>query len=106
MNLISRDELKTKLDNNDRFMLVFVLGEWFFRAKHIPGSVNMHDPEECLKSLAKDDEIVVHCSDEACFASRFAYDFLESNGFTKVRRYAGGISDWEAAGYPLEGELV
>jgi rhodanese-related sulfurtransferase len=28
------------------------------------------------------------------------------HGYTHVRRYAGGILDWEEAAYPLEGELV
>ena len=27
-------------------------------------------------------------------------------GFTKVERYAGGLLDWQDAGYPLEGSLV
>jgi hypothetical protein len=29
-------------------------------------------------------------------------------GYSKVRRYAGGIIifDWDQAGYPLEGDLV
>jgi rhodanese-related sulfurtransferase len=31
---------------------------------------------------------------------------LERNGYKKIRRYAGGLQDWEEAGYPLEGSLV
>ena len=31
---------------------------------------------------------------------------LTSMGYKKVRRCAGGISDWEDAGYPLEGSFV
>jgi hypothetical protein len=27
-------------------------------------------------------------------------------GINKVRRYAGGIADWEQARYPLEGNFV
>jgi rhodanese-related sulfurtransferase len=27
-------------------------------------------------------------------------------GYTNVRRYAGGISDWEEANYPMESEMV
>ena len=37
MNLISREELKEKLDRRDDFRLVMVLGDWAFRAKRIPG---------------------------------------------------------------------
>lgn len=46
------------------------------------------------------------CSSESCPASRFAYGVMVKNGYTNVRRYAGGISDWEQANYPMEGELV
>lgn len=31
---------------------------------------------------------------------------LDARGFKRVRRYAGGLEDWEDAGYPLEGRLV
>ena len=34
------------------------------------------------------------------------YQILERNGYKKIRRYAGGLQDWEEAGYPLEGSLV
>jgi rhodanese-related sulfurtransferase len=49
---------------------------------------------------------VIYCSDEACVASQAAYRLLVDRGFENVRRYAGGLSDWEDAGYPLEGEMV
>jgi rhodanese-related sulfurtransferase len=42
----------------------------------------------------------------ACHASVALYHFLVDQGFTNVRRYGGGISDWEAAGLPLEGEWI
>ena len=37
---------------------------------------------------------------------RCSSHFLVDRGFTNVRRYDGGISDWEAAGLPLEGEWI
>jgi len=39
MKLISREELKEKLDRGDDFKLVMVLKNWAFRAKHIRGSI-------------------------------------------------------------------
>ena len=104
MELISRDELKEKLDRGDDFKLVMVLSEWAYRAKHIPGSLNVDNPNKAAEALNPDDEIVIYCSDENCPASKFAYHLLVENGFSNVRRYAGGISDWEAHGLPLEGE--
>jgi hypothetical protein len=35
MNLISREELKERLDRGDKFKLVNALGEWAFNAKHM-----------------------------------------------------------------------
>ena len=106
MRLISRDELKRKLERKDQFKLVMALGGWQYSAKHIPGSLHFATPQDALASLAKDDEIVVYCSNPACSASVFAYEYLVRHGYKHVRRYAGGILDWEEAGYPLEGEMV
>jgi hypothetical protein len=40
MQLICREELKQKLERGDRFQLVMALGDWQYRAKHIPGSLH------------------------------------------------------------------
>ncbi|MDG0865464.1 rhodanese-like domain-containing protein [Candidatus Lucifugimonas marina] len=103
MNLISRDDLKAKLDNGDDFKLVCALSEWAYQAKHIPGSLHIDNPKEGLKLLEKSDEIVVYCSDPNCPSSKFAYHMLTSGGYENVRRYEGGILDWEEAGFPIEG---
>ena len=39
-------------------------------------------------------------------ASQAAYIIMEKKGYTRVRRYAGGLSDWSSAGYDLEGFAV
>ena len=72
MKLISRDELKRKLECKDNFKLVIALGAWEYRAKHIPGSLHFLTPEEALASLTQDDEIVVYCSSHDCIASVIA----------------------------------
>ncbi len=100
---ISRDELKAKLDRGDDFKLVMTLHDWAFDDAHIPGSINVTSPALAASELAEDDEIVVYCSDEACIASQIAYRALLEAGYRKVRRYAGGLTDWQAAGYPLDG---
>jgi len=106
MNLISGSELKGKMDRGEKFQLVMVLNEWAFRAKHIPGSINIHSEGEGLAKLNPEDDIVIYCSNDSCIASRAAYQILINKGFTKVRRYAGGLNDWEISGYPLEGEMT
>ena len=104
MNLISREELKEKLDRGDQFKLVDALGEWAFEAKRIPGSINISNIRDAKKMLDPADDIVIHCSNPLCPASIIAYQI--PSGYKKVRRYVGGLQDWEEAGYPLEGNLV
>jgi rhodanese-related sulfurtransferase len=104
MNLISREELRRKLERGDEFKLVMALSGFAYRTKHIPSSLHFETVHESLAALDREDEIVVYCADVHCVASIYAYQLLEREGFTRVRRYAGGIADWEEAGYPLEGD--
>jgi rhodanese-related sulfurtransferase len=100
---IARDELQRKLDAKDpRFKLVMTLGDFEFRTKHIPGSRHFKDASALLAGLRKEDEIVVYCTNPPCLASVAAYHRLVLEGYPNVRRYAGGIEDWENAGLPLE----
>jgi len=103
---IDREELREKLARGDSFKLLMALNEWAFRAKHIPGSIHFNTPDEMLGVLEKGDDIVVYCSNPECLASLAAYHRLVEHGYTNVRRYAGGLVDWEDAGLPLEGEWV
>jgi rhodanese-related sulfurtransferase len=112
MRLISRAELKERIDRWEDLRLVFVLGEWQYRAMRIPGSLNvpcspsLFESEEALKGLNRDDEIVVYCSSDVCYASIAVYHFLVQRGYRNVSRYAGGLLDWEEAGYPLDGDAA
>jgi rhodanese-related sulfurtransferase len=106
INLIGCEELKEKLDRGDNFKLVMTLGEWEYRAKHIPSSLRVSTLQEGLEVLDRDDEIVLYDSGPTCPASRMACRFLEAHGYKRVRRYAAGLEEWESVGYPLEGEGV
>ncbi len=106
MNEISADELKAKIDRDDDFRLVMTLGDLAFQGKHIPGSIDLHEPETLLSELAPDEDIVVYCADRLCPASVMAYHYLEAQGYQSVRRFSGGLAEWETAGYPLQGALV
>ena len=99
---ISLDELKTKLDRGDDFKLVMTLHQWAFDAAHIPGSISVTSPGEAAEHLTPSDEIIVYCSDVHCVASQLAYRALKEAGFENVRRFAGGLSEWEANGLPLD----
>jgi rhodanese-related sulfurtransferase len=109
METIDRDELKGMIDTNMDFKLVFCLGEDEYSLKHIPGSLCIDRPPNISQIetvVSPDDNIVVYCAGPDCLASEYAYELLTRNGFAHVRRYVGGIYEWEEAGLPLEGELV
>lgn len=103
---IDREELEAKLQRGDRFRLVMALNEWAFRAKHIPGSEHFNTPEDLFSSLSPDEEVVVYCTSFDCHASVALYHELVARGYRDVRRYEGGLTEWEEAGLPLEGEWV
>ena len=58
IGLISREDLVEKMDRGDDFKLVNVLGDWAFKAKHIPGSINLSTPARADELLVKDDDII------------------------------------------------
>jgi rhodanese-related sulfurtransferase len=101
MRLISRDALLAKLERGDDFRLLMVLSANAYEAKHIPGSLHFATWQDALAALDPSEEIVVYCAGEYCAASIRFYVLLERNGYTRVRRYAGGLADWEGAGYPI-----
>ena len=102
MKIIERDELKEKLERGDVVQLVMALPERAFQAKRIPGTHHFETVGEALETLDRADEIVVYCATVYCPASIRVYALLEREGYRRVYRYAGGIDDWESAGYPIE----
>lgn len=103
-DLVDTVELKEKLDRGDTFKLVMTLGEWEYSTKHIPGSLRASTVEEALKTLHLRDEIILYDSGPPCTASRMACRILKARGYERVRRYTGGLQEWESMGYTLEGE--
>ncbi|MDY6774115.1 MAG: rhodanese-like domain-containing protein [Candidatus Nanohaloarchaea archaeon] len=95
---LTREDLKEKMDRGEDFYLINVLSSEDFEEEHIPGSINipLEDiGEEAVERLERDDDIVVYCSSPSCEASPKAAEKLESLGFTDVKDYSGGLSDWK-----------
>ena len=103
MRIIDHQELKQKMDSYEPFRLVMALSEWQYQMKHIPDSLYFSTFPDALAELSKEDEIVVYCSDRTCIASAAFGKVLENQGYTQVLHFAGGLAEWEQAGYPLEG---
>jgi len=63
---IARDELKTKIDRRDKFLLVETLPKTTYEHAHLPGAINM--PPDSVTKLApsllrdKTADIVVYCA--------------------------------------------
>lgn len=102
--ILDREQLRAKLARGDRFKLVMASSDWGFRAKHLPGSIHFKTPEEMFAALAKDEEIVVYCSNQDCHASLAVIQKLRDRGYTHVGHFPGGLIDWEGAGLPIEGD--
>jgi rhodanese-related sulfurtransferase len=66
MEMISREELKGKMDRGESFTLVETLPEVTYHHEHLPGAINL--PPERVRELApgllpdKGAEIIVYCS--------------------------------------------
>ena len=106
ISTIGRDELKAKLDRGDDFRLIMALNRWAYDAKHIPGSQHYDTPDELYAAVDPDDDVVVYCSNVNCLSSVALYRDLVARGYRHVRRYSGGLLDWEDAGLRLEGAFV
>ena len=106
METIEREELKSALDTGADIKLVMAMHETHFEQAHIPGSVQLFAPEQAGELLGAHDHIVVYCSDRSCSASRIVAQKLIDAGYADVRHYPGGLAEWHAAGYPLEGSAT
>jgi rhodanese-related sulfurtransferase len=72
--------------------------EW--NTVHIAGAtlIPLGELDSHLNELPKDKEIVVVC--HSGNRSAKGRDILLNNGFTQVTSMAGGMNQWQAAGYP------
>ena len=97
------DEIKSRMDRGDKFILVDVREESEFAKDHLPGAIHMgkgvieRDVEQKVPDLNA--EMVLYCG--GGFRSALAADNLQNMGYTKVISMDGGIRDWREKGYPL-----
>jgi rhodanese-related sulfurtransferase len=69
---------------------------------HIPGAtlIPLGELAARVDELPRDQEIVVVC--RSGNRSRTGRDILRDAGFEQVSSMAGGVTEWQAAGYPTE----
>jgi rhodanese-related sulfurtransferase len=105
MRIITRDELKAKMDRGDAFTLFEVLPKMYWRKHHLPSAKSL-PPTEIVPVVTelvpdKDAEIVLYCWDHDCPTSGWAGTELESLGYTNILEYSAGKKDWIDAGLPM-----
>ena len=105
IRMISRDELKAKLDAGETSSSHGAEPLGVRRQAH-PGLDAFRHADELYAAVSPDDEVVVYARHADCLSSVALYRDLVRRGYRNVRRYSGGLLDWEDAGLPLEGEFA
>jgi rhodanese-related sulfurtransferase len=80
-------------------------GEGGWERAHIDGSMDF-DLDDAAGQAAQvvpslHSPIVVYCTDLRCLGSEFIGTQLVEAGYTDVRRFPGGIAEWQAVGLPV-----
>jgi rhodanese-related sulfurtransferase len=97
------DQVKTKQDRGERFVLVDVREDNEWAKDHVTGAVHLgkgiieRDAEQLLPN--KGAQIVLYCG--GGFRSALAAENLQKMGYTNVLSMDGGIRGWREKGYPL-----
>src|SRR2546423_13292231 len=97
------EEVKSKLDRGEKFLLVDVREESEFAKDHLPGAIHLgkgiieRDIEEQVPD--PNTELVLYCG--GGYRSALAADNLQKMGYRNVFSMDGGIREWREKGYPL-----
>jgi len=100
------DEIKSRLDRGDKFVLVDVREESEWQKDHLPGAIHMskgvieRDVEQKAPDLNA--EMVLYCG--GGFRSALAADNLQKMGYTNVISMDGGVRGWREKNYPMTKE--
>ncbi len=99
------DDIKSRLDRGEKFVLVDVREDSEWAKDHLPGAVHVgkgvieRDIEQQVPDTAT--PLVLYCG--GGYRSSLAADNLQKMGYTNVVSMDGGIRVWRDRGYPLTG---
>ena len=99
----SVDEVKGKLDQGQKFVLIDVREESEWAKDHLPGAIHLgkgiieRDIEERVPGL--DTPMILYCG--GGYRSALAADNLQKMGYTNAISMDGGIRGWREKNYPL-----
>ena len=91
---ISPQDLKARLDRNERPLLLDVRQDWETRLCRLENAIHIPIEEIELRTeeLNPEDEIVVYCHQGVRSAA--VADYLQQLGFKNVKNLAGGLDSW------------
>jgi rhodanese-related sulfurtransferase len=111
INLITAEELKSKMAKNEPVVIVdvrspegfansttTVKGSYHFKVRHL----KYRSQFPPFKDLPRNGEIVTYCTCPKDEASIAAAQILRESGFTNVRVLQGGWNEWMRAKGPVE----
>ena len=101
---VSVDDVKTKIDRAEKFVLVDVREESEWAKDHLPGAIHLGKGiiERDIEATAPDKstELILYCG--GGYRSSAAASLLARAGFTHLLNVAGGTTAWVRAGLPTE----
>jgi len=102
---ITREELQALLVTGD-LALIEALPQAHYDREHLPGALNVPGAldADLAAALVPDPgtTVVTYCSGPACGRSKATAAAFTRLGYTDVRVYPGGKSDWLQAGLAFE----
>ncbi len=100
--VVSRETLLEQARRGD-VMVIDVRPRDEYAAAHLPfaRSMPVAEIEQRLAELPADAEIVAYCRGPFCLLSEEAVALLTARGY-RVRKILDGVSEWQAAGLPVE----
>jgi rhodanese-related sulfurtransferase len=102
----SVDEVKQRLDNGDKVLLIDVREESEFAKDHLPGAIHLGKGviERDIEARVPDVKtpMILYCG--GGFRSAMAADNLQKMGYTNVISMDGGVREWREKKYPMTRE--
>lgn len=90
---ITAEQLKNKMDRNDKFRLIDVREQYESLITNIGGElIPMNNIPAMMGDFGKDEEIILYC--RTGHRSEIAVQYLRKMGFKKAKHLVGGIYSW------------
>jgi rhodanese-related sulfurtransferase len=99
---VTDDELAQAIADPN-VVVIDAQGDGQFERAHIDGALNfalddvLGQAKQAIE--AKDQRVVVYCTDEACLGAEFVGTQLVEAGYSNVGRFPGGVDAWAQAGH-------